>query len=138
MMNVIFDNITYSLVQTEKASGYISYDVYKAEHLIGKITKCGAEIHYTARDTQGNIQGSGATLRDTVESMALNMFYSSEYKGDRLIKTLGAWIEGERVKVEYERKAVVNHGERVVRYSKEAGDLYITIDNRKYFYCEFE
>ena len=64
--------------------------------------------------------------------------YECEYKGLPYIKTTGAWVEGERVKVEYERNKIVKRGERVVRYSGEAGDLYIMINNRKYFYCEFE
>lgn len=137
-MNMLIFETTYTLEQTDKADGYISYNVYKGTNLIGTITKAGAEIHYTARDTQDNIKCNAATLRETLESMILHMFYHSRYKGGRYLETLGAWIEGEMVKVEYERKAVVNQGERVVRYSKEAGDLYITIDNKKYFYCEFE
>ena len=137
-MNMIIFDTAYTLELTEKADGFISYNVYKGDNLIGSITKVGAEIHYTARDTQGNIKGQAATLRETLESMILHMFYHSRFTNGRYIETLGEWIEGGKVRVEYERNGVVNHGERVVRYSGEAGDLYITLDNRKYFYCEFE
>lgn len=67
--------------------------------------------------------------------MALN---ENVYKGLPYIKTTGVWIEGEKVKVEFERNGTRKHGERLVRYSGAAGDLYITIDNNRYFYCEFE
>ena len=137
-MNIILNDISYTLAQTENTANHVVYDVYKGVILIGKISRVGIEIHYTARDTEGNIKGSAATLRDTLESMVLHMYYHSSYTGDRYIETLGAWIEGERVKVEYERNGIVKHAERVVRYSGEAGDLYITLDNKKYFYCEFE
>jgi hypothetical protein len=134
---IVFDT-TYTLELTEKADDVVSYNVYKGDNLIGSIAKSGAEIHYTARDTQGNIRGNAATIRETLESMVLHMFYHSRYTNGRYIETLGEWIEGGKVKVEYERNGEVKHGERVVRYSGEAGDLYITLDNRKYFYCEFE
>lgn len=136
-MNIVIDNMSHNLVKTEDSDGYIEYTVYRADSLIGHITKAGAEILYTARDTDYNIITTGATLRDALESMILNMFYSSSFKGDRRINTLGAWIEGAKIKVEYTQNDTVKHTERVVRYSKQAGDLYIIIDNNKYFYCEF-
>lgn len=137
-MNIIIFDTTYTLEQTDKADGFISYNVLKGTNPIGTISKGGAEIHYTARDTQGAIKCNAATIRETLEGMVLRMFYQNSYKNGRHIETLGEWIEGEKVQVEYERKGEVKHGERVVRYSGEAGDLYITIDNRKYFYCEFD
>lgn len=136
-MNIIIDDISHKLVKKEESEGYIEYNVYRADTLIGHITKCGAEIYYTARDTEGNIKGAAATLRDTLEAMILNMFYFRSFKGDRYINTLGAWLEGTEVKVEYTRNNVIKHAKRVVKYSKDAGDLYIVLDNNKYFYCEF-
>lgn len=46
----------------------------------------------------------------------------------------GRFIEGENVTVE------VNGGTytRKVRFSKDAGDLFVMIKNNKYFYSEFE
>ena len=137
-MNMIVKGVAYTLTETDKTEAFVTYDVFKGENLIGSISRVGAEIHYTARDTQGNIKGCAATLRDTLEEMVNRIFYGCRFKGDRLIETLGAWIEGERVKVEFERKGFVEKAERVVRYSKAAGDLYITLDNNKYFFCEFE
>lgn len=136
-MNIIINDISHRLVKTEDTEGYIEYDVYRADSLIGHITKSGSEIHYTARDAEKNIKGIGSTLRETLEKMVLNMFYSQSFKGDRFINTLGAWIEGSKIQVEYTKNDVVKYAERVVRYSKQSGDLYIVIDNRKYFYCEF-
>ena len=136
-MNIIINEVSYKLVKTEELD-YIEYAVYKNTTLIGHITKSGAEILYTARDTSYNIIATAATLRDTLEAMILNMFYSLTYKGDKHIKTLGAWIEGTEVQIEYIKKDYVKHAKRVVRYSKSAGDLYIIIDNKKYFYCEFD
>ena len=137
-MNIIFYNVSYTLVKRESTDGYISYDVFKEDSHIGTISKYGAEIHYTARDMQGNIKGSGATLRETLEIMVLTMFYSCSYKGDRNITTYGAWAEGEKVKVEFDRNGFAKSAERVVKYNKAAGDLYITLDNNRYFYYEFE
>lgn len=137
-MNIVFNDISYTLVTSEKTDDFIKYDVYKDTNPIGSITKAGAEIHYTARDMQGNIKCTAATLRETLESMVLHIFYHSRYTNGRYIETLGAWIEGDKVKVEYERNGIVKHAERVVKYSSAAGDLYITIDNNRYFYCEFE
>lgn len=45
----------------------------------------------------------------------------------------GSFTEGDKVLVNVGGKIA----ERRVYYSKEAGDLYITVNNRKYFYCEF-
>ena len=136
-MNIIINEVSYKLVKTEELD-YIEYAVYKNTALIGHITKSGAEILYTARDTSYNIITTAATLRDTLEAMVLNMFYSLTYKGDKHIKTLGVWIEGTEVQIEYIKKDYVKHSKRVVRYSKTAGDLYIVIDNYKYFYYEFD
>lgn len=136
-MYITLNDVSYELIKKEETPTYIEYDVYKTDTLIGHITKNGAEIHYTGRDTEGNIKSTASTLRETLESMVLNMFYTLAFKGDRLIKTFGAWIEGKEIKVEYVKNDYVKHAKRVVRYNKAAGDLYIVIDNRKYFYCEF-
>jgi len=84
-----------------------------------------------------NFQGVGKTIRETLEEMVLQMFYKCTFTGDRFIHTFGKWIEGEKLKVEFERNGVVKYAERVVKYSAAAGDLCITIDNNKYFYYEF-
>lgn len=136
-MNIVIKDFSYELIKTEASDNYVEYQVMKNTALIGCITKAGAEVLYTARDTDNNIINTGKTIRDALEGMVLNMFYSNTFKGDRYIKTLGAWIEGTEVKVEYTKNDTVKHAKRVVRYSKSAGDLYIVIDNRKYFYCEF-
>lgn len=140
-MNIVIDDISHELVKNNcihHIYSYIEYDVYRADSLIGHITKAGAEIFYTGRDTDNNIVNTGATIRDTLEGMILNMFYSHTFKGDRLIKTLGAWIEGNEVQVEYTKNNIIKNAKRVVRYNKAAGDLYIVIDNNKYFYHEFD
>ena len=136
-MNININDISHKLVKIEESDNYIKYDVYRTDTLIGYITKTGAEIHYTGRDTEGNIKATAATLRETLELMILNMFYSHSFKGERFINALGAWTEGAELSVEYTRNNTVKHAKRVVRYSKSAGDLYIVIDNRKYFYHEF-
>jgi len=136
-MNIVIKDFSYELIKTEAADNYVEYQVMKNTTLIGYITKAGAEVLYTARDTDNNIINTGATIRDALEGMILNMFYSHTFKGERMINTFGAWIEGAEVKVEYTKNDTVKHAKRVVRYSKSAGDLYIVIDNRKYFYCEF-
>lgn len=136
-MHLIIDDISHKLIKTEETDDYIEYDVYRADNLLGRITKVGAEIYYTGRDLEGNIRGSAATIRDTLEAMILNMFYSLTFKGGRHIITLGAWTEGAEIKVEYTKNDIVKHAKRVVRYSKDAGDLYIVLDNSKYFLCEF-
>lgn len=137
-MYIVLNDVSYELIKKEETPSYIEYYVYKVDTLIGHITKYGAEIHYTGRDTEGNIKSTASTLRETLESMVLNMFYSQIFKGDIYIKTVGAWIEGKKIKVEYVKNDYVKHAKRVIRYSKAAGDLYIVIDNRKYFYCEFD
>lgn len=136
-MHIVINDISHKLVKTEVSDSYVEYTVYRAGSLLGRITKSGSEILYTARDTEYNIICTGKTLRDALESMILNMFYSSSFKGDKYIRTLGAWVEGSKIQVEYTKNNIVKHSERVVRYSKEAGDLYIVIDNNKYFYHEF-
>ena len=139
-MNIVINDFSYELIKNNHIHhiySLIEYDVYKTGTLIGHITKYGGEILYTARDTDRTIINTGTTIRDALEGMVLNMFYSNSFKGDRYIKTLGAWIEGKEIKVEYVKNDYVKHAKRVVRYSKAAGDLYIVIDNRKYFYCEF-
>ena len=136
-MNIVIGDLSHELIKTADTDNYIEYDVYRAGALIGHITKSGAEILYTSRDTDNNIINTGATIREALEVMILNMFYTNTFKGDRFIKTLGAWIEGNEVQVEYTKKEYVKHAKRVVRYSKAAGDLYIVIDNNKYFFCEF-
>lgn len=136
-MNIVIKDFSYELIKTEATSDYVEYQVIKNTALIGYITKAGAEVLYTSRDTDNNIIGTGKTIRDALECMVLNMFYSNTFKGDRYIKTLGAWIEGAEIQVEYTKNNIVKHAKRVVRYNKTAGDLYIVIDNRKYFYCEF-
>ncbi len=56
--------------------------------------------------------------------------------------TSDRFIEGETVNLEVYSNLVARekpkHIARVVKYSKEAGDLYIRYDNRKYFYSEFK
>lgn len=136
-MNIIIDDIAHKLIKTEESEGYVKYDVYRAETLIGYITKSGIEIHYTARGTDNSIINTGSTIRDTLEVMILNMFYRHSFKGEMFINTLGAWIEGAEVQVDYVKNDYVKHAKRVVRYNKQAGDLYIVIDNNKYFYHEF-
>ena len=136
-MNIIINNVSYELVKTLNTDSYTEYSVYKNATHIGYITKAGAEVLYTARDTNRNILNTGATIRDALELMILNMFYSNTYTGDRHIKTLGEWIEGAELAVEYVKNDYVKHAKRVVRYNKAAGDLYIVIDNNKYFYYEF-
>lgn len=136
-MNIVIGDLSHELIKTANTDNYIEYDVYRADALIGRITKSGAEILYTSRDTDNNIINTGATIREALEGMILNMFYTHTFKGDRFIKTLGAWIEGNEVQVEYTRNNFVKHAKRVVRYSKAAGDLYIVIDNNKYFLHEF-
>lgn len=137
-MNIILNGCTYELIKTDDTENFIEYKVLKNDTHIGYINKYGAEVHYTGRDTAGEVKATAATLRDTLEGMVLNMFYSLSYRGERHIKTLGAWTEGATVKVEYVKNDYVKHAERVVRYSKAAGDLYITLDNNKYFYYEFK
>lgn len=137
-MNIIINDFSHSLIKKENTVNYIEYDVYRADSLIGHITKYGAEILYTARATNYNIIATGTTLRDTLEAMILKMFYSHSFKGDRLINTLGAWTEGAEVKVEYTKNNAIRYAKRVVRYNKDAGDLYIVIDNNNYFLHEFE
>lgn len=136
-MNIVIGDLSHELIKTANADNYIEYDVYRVGSLIGQITKSGAEILYTSRDTDNNIINTGATIREALEGMILNMFYSQTFKGDRFIKTLGAWIEGNEVLVEYAKNNFIKHAKRVVRYDKQAGDLYIVIDNNKYFLCEF-
>lgn len=136
-MNIVIKDFSYELIKTETSDNYVEYQIVKNATLIGYITKAGAEVLYTARDTDNNIINTGATIRDALEGMILNMFYTNTFKGDRFITTLGAWMEGKEVQVEYTQNNTVKHAKRVVRYSKSAGDLYIVIDNRKYFYCEF-
>lgn len=137
-MNIIIDDLSHELTKTADTDNYVEYAVYRSTALIGYITKSGAEILYTARDTDNNIINTGATIRDALEGMVLNMFYSNTFKGDRFIKTLGAWIEGKEINVEYVKNDCVKHAKRVIRYSKQAGDLYIMLDNNKYFFCEFD
>lgn len=136
-MHIIIDEISHRLVKTEETANFVEYAIYRSGVLLGYISKTGIEIHYTARDTEGNIKSTAATLRDTLEGMILNIFYSHTFKGDRYINTLGAWIEGAEVKIEYDKNNIVKHSKRVIRYDKAAGDLYITLDNNKYFYHEF-
>lgn len=135
-MNILIDGITHNLVKLADTD-YIEYAVYRADSLMGHITKSGSEVLYTARDTEYNIICTGKTLRDTLESMILNIFYSSSFKGDKYLHTLGAWVEGSKIQVEYTKNNTVKYATRTVHYSKQAGDLYIVIDNNKYFYHEF-
>lgn len=137
-MNININDFSHELIKTEETDSYIEYAIYRADSLIGHMTKSGTEILYTARNTDYNIIATGATLRDALEAMVLKMFYARSYKGDRFINTLGAWTEGAEINVEYVNNNTVKHAKRVVRYSKAAGDLYIVIDNRKYFLCEFD
>lgn len=136
-MNIIIKDYLYELIKTEDADSYIEYKVLKNDCVIGYICKNGAEVYYTARDTEDIIRGCKATIRDTLESMILDMFYTHQYKGDKHIKTLGEWTEGAEITVEYVKNEYVKHTKRVVKYNKAAGDLFITIDNHKYFYYEF-
>lgn len=60
------------------------------------------------------------------------------YKGEKYIKTVGAWIENNRISVEYDKNGRLKKTHRAVRFDKQAGDLYITLNNMRYFYYEFE
>lgn len=137
-MNIIFDGVSYQFKKVIEEESFVQYDVFKGDVLQGHITKRSVEILFTATDALGNIKGMGKTLRDALASMVLNIYYRYTFKGDKKIETLGKWIEGEKIKVEYAKNSIVKHGERVVKYDRSAGDLYITVDNRKYFYHEFE
>lgn len=137
-MNIIFDGVSYQFKKVIEEESFVQYDVFKGDVLQGHITKRGVEILFTATDALGNIKGMGKTLRDALASMVLNIYYHYTFKGDKKIETLGKWIEGEKIKVEYAKNSIVKHGERVVKYDRSAGDLYIVIDNSKYFYHEFE
>lgn len=137
-MNIIIDGISYDLKKTIEEEGYLQYEVFKNDNLLGYVTKSGSEILYTARDKQMDVKSVGKTIREALEEMVLQMFYKCTYTGERMIETLGKWIEGEKVKVVFDRNGIVKHAERVVKYSTAAGDLFITIDNKKYFYCEFQ
>lgn len=138
-MNLIVNGATYTLVKTDESDAtYIEYDVFNHVGMIGRITKRNPEILYSAWNVNGENRGVGKNIREALESMIENIFYSRSYKGERRIKTLGEWIEGAEVKVEYARNGFVKHGKRVVRYDKAAGDLCIVIDNNKYFYYEFD
>ena len=136
-MNIIIDNISYNLKKTIEEADFVQYEVFKNDNLIGYVVKADAEILYTARDKQMNLCVVGETIREALEEMLLHTFYKCTFTGYRFIQTFGKWIEGEKLKVEFERNNVVKHAERVVKYSAAAGDLYITIDNNKYFYYEF-
>ena len=136
-MNIITHGFTHELVKTADTSSYTEYSVHRADALIGSITKAGAEILYTGRDTEGNIRATGKTLREALDNLILDMFYTLTFKGEKHIKTVGAWTEGAEVAVEYVKNDYVKHAKRVIRYDKAAGDLYIVIDNNKYFYHEF-
>jgi len=51
------------------------------------------------------------------------------------MKTIsGNWIEGSKVTVEVDGKVVT----RRVRWSGRAKDLYVTVDNMEYYFCEFD
>lgn len=73
-MNIVIDSITHELIKTADSESYIEYAVHRNTALIGYITKSGAEILYTARDTDYNIITTGSTLRDALSSMVLNIF----------------------------------------------------------------
>lgn len=138
-MNLIVNGATYTLVKSDESDAtYIEYDVFNHAGMIGRITKRNPEILYSAWNVNGENRGVGKTIREALESMIENIFYSRSYKGERRIETLGEWIEGAELKVEYVRNDFVKHGKRVVRYDKAAGDLFIVIDNNKYFCYEFE
>lgn len=137
-MNIIFDGVSYEFKKVIDEESFVQYDVFKGDVLQGHITKRGIEILFTATDALGNIKGMGKTLREALASMVMNIYYRFTFKGDKRIITLGKWIEGEKLNVEYAKDNIVKHGERVVKYDKAAGDLYITVDNAKYFFHEFE
>lgn len=137
-MNIIFDGVSYQFKKVIEEESFIQYDVFKGDVIQGHITKRGAEILFTATDALGNIKGMGKTLREALASMVLNIYYRYTFKGEKHIETLGKWIEGEKLKVEYVKNSIVKHGERVVKYDRTAGDLYIMVDNGKYFLHEFE
>lgn len=136
-MNIVTYGFSHELVKTQDTDSYTEYSVHRADTLIGYITKAGAEILYTGRDTEGNIRATGKTLREALDNLILDMFYTLSFKGDKHLKTVGAWTEGAEVAVEYVKNGYVKHAQRVVRYNMAAGDLYIVIDNNKYFYYEF-
>lgn len=138
-MNIVTYGFSHELVKTQDADSYTEYSVHRADALIGYITKAGAEILYTGRDTEGNIRATGKTLREALDALILDMFYTLTFKDKsyRYLKTVGAWTEGAEVAVEYVKNNYVKHAKRVIRYDKAAGDLYIVIDNNKYFYHEF-
>ena len=137
-MNIVTYGFSHELVKTQDTDSYTEYSVHRADALIGYITKAGAEILYTGRDKTGNIRATGKTLRETLDNLILDMFCSLSFKGDKFLKTVGEWTEGAEVAVEYVKNDYVKHTKRVVRYNKAAGDLYIVIDNNKYFYHEFD
>lgn len=133
-MHIVLHGISYELKRTKDTNdNFKEYQVYKSDRQHGTITKCGNEIYYTARDLNNNILGTAATLKETLEIL----LYTSKYRGDKYIVTVGAWFEGETVKVEYEKNNIIRHVKRIVHFDKTAGDLYITLDNAKYFYYEF-
>lgn len=136
-MNIVTHGFAHELVKTQDTDSYTEYSVHRADTLIGSITKAGAEILYTGRDTDGNIRATGKTLREALDNLILDMFYSLTFKGEKYLKAVGAWTEGAEVAVEYVKNEYVKHAKRVIRYDKAAGDLYIVIDNNKYFYHEF-
>ena len=136
-MNIITYDFTHELLKTQDTGSYTEYSIHRADALIGYITKAGAEILYTGRDTEGNIRATGKTLREALDNLILDMFYTLTFKGEKYLKTVGAWTEGAEVAVEYVKNEYVKHAKRVIRYDKAAGDLYIVIDNNKYFYHEF-
>ena len=61
---------------------------------------------------------------------------------DIVMSTKDKFIEGETIKLKvYECLKAKEKGlniTRKVRYSKEAGDLYIWFKNKRYFYSEFK
>lgn len=137
-MNIIINDMLYKLIKTENTDDYIEYEIYKNDCLTGYITKNGAEIYYTARDLDNNVRGCAATIRESLELMLLDMFYSHRYKGDKYIKTLGKWQEGAEISVEYVANDYIKQVTRKVQYNKAAGDLYIVLGTKKYFYYEFK
>lgn len=133
-MFIVMHDISYRLVKAKENNNiYTEYDVFKSDQRIGAICRYGAEIYYTVKDIDNNIIDVADTLRNALEILV----YTSVYSGDKYIKTVGAWIEGDTIKVEYAKNNTVRHVKRVVQYNAAAGDLCITLDNAKYFYYEF-
>lgn len=71
---------------------------------------------------------------EIVEGNILFRFDNEEIR----IETSGKWIENEKIMIWYETGDILKKEERVIKYSKTAGDLYVTVKGKKYFFSEFK